>query len=179
MIAGASHPREICTFRTYESGSIIQVYSIVGNALFVFAIPFLVILISNIIFIRLLHARKKLKLGQIPATVAQNDPRRQRLEEKIRNERTYVIIMMLLTCSFAVLTLGAASANYFANRVTTTDHQNLVVLLRIMSPVLLTFNSSMNIFFYLLGGRMYRDACMKSLKKLRIKISPYTEKNHR
>ena len=103
----------VCAIRMNSAIEAVQkVYSFVGHALFSFGGPLLVLLTANIVFIKSLMARKKREVATQPTTNANTDVQAQRLNRKLRNERIYVIIMVVLTCSFSFFLVIGISANY-------------------------------------------------------------------
>ena len=103
----------VCAIKKSDTIETIQkVYSFVGHALFSFGGPLLVLLTANIVFIKSLMARKKREAAKQPTTNANTDVQAQRLSSKLRNERNYVIIMVVLTCSFSFFLVIGISANY-------------------------------------------------------------------
>ena len=164
----------ICNIQPGESYDTLQsVYSITTHLVLTFGGPFLILVVANIIFIQSLRSRKRSEISRnatstISAVVSSDPTRINRLNRKLRQERNYVIILLVLTCSFSFFLLIAIGTNFLGRDIFAADPttQDKAQFFQSLSAVALIMNNSLNFAFYLLCGRMYRSACKKALLKL-------------
>jgi len=79
---------------------------------------------------------------------------------KLQAERSYVIMLLFLTCSFSVFSLAAVvfiflSVQYALSENYTHEQSTFFHVLTSNSMIL---NNSLNFFFYYMSGQMFRTA---------------------
>ena len=149
-----------------------SVYSITAHAVLVFGGPFLILVGANIIFVHSLWSRKNTEVSKVRAvtnsTGVVNIVQVNRLNRKLRHERNFVIILVVLTCSFSFFLVTAVVTNFLGRVLFEADPttQDKALFFQSLSAMALIMNNSLNLAFYLLCSRMYRSACKKALLKL-------------
>ena len=124
----------------------------VFRILFLVALPVLIMVVCNVIFVKALIKRRR----------EGSSGRNQRLAERIQNEQNYIRLLMLTTAAFLILLL---TSNVLANEGVQLRKSAasflLGDLLVALSRVVFTLNYTLNFCFYYSSGPMFRSAFSK------------------
>ncbi len=120
--------------------------------------PIVLLLVSNFVFVFSLM-RKRSSAVQSRRDTTQS-------QTKSKNERSYVLMLLVLTCSYLLLSCSNAALQMIligrADGLTSAQTSFFEVALEI--PVI--FNNSLNFVFYFISGQMFRKAFKKALGNL-------------
>ena len=131
-----------------------DVYTLVSEYIFVFAILLGVIVASNVIFIRELKSRPKMGSSS-------------QQERKKQTQRSYVMMLLALSCSFSILSLITTigmSAGIFLYLGGEAQKAEFATTLSTFSVVV---NNSVNLLFYYMSGDMFKEALREALLELK------------
>ena len=122
-----------------------------------FSAPFVTLLVSNVVFVYSLRRR---------FSSSQSRPETDQSRAKWKNERNYILMLLILTCSYLILSSTNAILQMVligqSEKWNSAQKSFFEVALEV--PVIL--NNSLNFFFYFISGQMFRNAFKKAISKI-------------
>ncbi len=118
------------------------------------AIPFAILLVTNAIFVHALMRKRPL---------AGKGRQSEAAKQRQQNDRNYLVMIVLITFSYLLLSLVMVCCAYTANHLAINDEpkEQIDFFLTVLTvPVIL--NNSWNFFIYFASGKLFR----KSFKKI-------------
>ena len=146
-----------------------RIYSLFTVFVVFFGFPFAMVFLTNISFaVSLLKRRSgsKIKNNQNASNVTSEKAKIEK--QKIDSERDFVFMLLILTLSFLVFTLTSGIFLFWnVGLSVSTGPQNdaLIEFTENMNSFANIMNNSLNFIFYYVGGRMFRDALAKAIRK--------------
>ncbi len=143
-------------------------YAIVVLIVYLF-IPFTVLITANAIFIRSLRHRNVAGRAKVHSGKAAAKVIAKREQRRLDNERSYVIILIVASCSFIGLTVAATMTllvgAYLADLEDKENHYDRGQFVSAVSKFPMILNGSLNFFFYYASDRMFREAFAQMCRK--------------
>ena len=145
------------------------------NTVILFALPFLLLLIANVVFVIELNKRVKNKPTKSAASEKESgnssstaasviQAKRKREADKERNRRDYTKMLISVTFSYLIISVALTSCSTLAIRFRKLNQIDRSHFFIILKDLLQIINSSSNFVFFCLSGNAYRRAFKRAIK---------------
>ena len=144
----------------------------VFNTIYLFVIPFLVLLSSNVLFAIKLNKRVRNRppnqnadpeTGKFSITESRN----KKDAVKQRNRRDYTKMLVSVTCSYLIISSAISFSALMAAKIRESNRNNLSGFLLSVKDLLQILNSSTSFIFFCLSGKTYRGAFKRAIYKVK------------
>ncbi len=154
--------KDRCLVRDTPYDRVLSMFSWTYNYVFFFGVPFAILGCSNVVFI---YSLKKRSSG-VRKTASGAQGVSEQARKKAQNERNYVVMLLILTSTYTVLSMSVAIINYVSITQLEDIPPDASIFFKGLTQIPPNVNSSLNFLFYYFSGPMFRVAFKKAFRRL-------------
>ena len=173
LFANYVQETELCAITEAEQ------FVIIYRLLVAAAVPALVLIGCNAVFVKALIKRRRQRLSRVPNCGPSLAGRREeRQAEKQQKEESYIRMLLTTSVAFvALLFLSIGLVNWGLSLSKAEETLPMGQLLVSVGGVVFALNHSVNFIFYYMSGEMFREAFTKAFTKLLSRQPPAVTSN--